>query len=198
MKHFAITAAAIAFSATSAFAATIPGVNSISFSGDYSVASAPIMLGDTVTVAPTFSFGAGGIGEYVASEGVGTLSSFDLISASAPTSTNAGTMFSFGAYTFTIDSTETSSLDNVGLEIFGLGTVAGGDDGTGSPYDATASSFRFTIAGAESNTATSGTFSLFISTPPEPMAPPAVPLPAGLPLLIGGLAALGLARRRKS
>ncbi len=62
-------------------------------------------------------------------------------------------------------------------------------------FDSTAASFRFSAAGAGQNTTTSGLYTLFVQAPPEEIAP--IPLPAGAPLLLGGLALLGFARKRR-
>ncbi len=181
MKHFSIAAAALALSTVSAAAVTVNG--QLSAGGMYSVSSAPIMMGDTVSVMSGMAFGTD---DFVDSAG---LTTFDLVT-STDAGSNVGTMFDFGDFTFTISSTEMAQIDGTGLEVFGLGTVAG------SGFEATPSSFRFTVAGAGISTSTRGFYSLFVESPYIEDTPPVVPLPAGLPLLLGGIAAFGLARRK--
>ncbi|EKE44245.1 hypothetical protein OCGS_1761 [Oceaniovalibus guishaninsula JLT2003] len=180
--------AAVALLATTGIASAATTIGQLSAAGLYTVDDGTrFNIGDTITIgAPSFSTGT----DDYAGIMMGT-SSFSLQTAAAPNTLNDGTTFTFGAFTFEIDSTEVSTLDNVAYEIFGLGTVTGGG------FDPSPSSYRLTIAGAQQNTSSSGTFSLFVATPPEELPPvPAVPLPAGLPLLMGGIAVFGVLRRR--
>ena len=185
MKNLIATSAlALVATAGSAFAVTAVGQLNIAgittVSGDVA-GNGTFDLGDTLTIGANIGSGSGSYA------GIGNVSGFDLVTAVGP---NVGTSFDFGGFTFTIDSTETVTLNDVAFEQFGLGTV------TGAGVDASPSSFRFSIAGADQDDDDTLTFSLFISTPPEDMN--VVPLPAGLPLLVGGIAALGLLRRRKA
>ena len=178
----ASSAIALIASASGAFAVTTAGT--VSFAGAYSIDSAPLMIGDTISVAPSV-LTAGGTGDYAGLSSGTTAFDMDFQAGA-----NIGQTFDFGDFTFTISSTLMADFDGGSAVVFGLGNV------TGNGFDSSVSSYRFTIAGAQINEATSGTYSLFISTPPEDFN--VIPVPAGLPLLVGGIAALGFLRRRKA
>lgn len=176
--------AAVAFVASTGMAAAVTVDGTLQGSGTYSVdGGGPVLAGSTLSVG---SSNAGfGMGDYA---GIASVSNFSLIVSNVPSSTNAGTSFTFGMFTFTIASTTIGTVLAGNADVIGLGTVTGGG------FDASPSSFNFAISSADD---TAGFFNLRIATPPDDIALPPVPLPAGLPLLIGGLAVFGIARSRR-
>ncbi len=179
ISYLKVATLALAASTGVASAATVMG--QVSFGGRYATDDgSSVGAGDTINV--TSFFGAGGVGDYAGIE-TGT-SPFSLIALAKPDTGNVGTSFTFGDFSFEITSTEVVQDDAIGLQIFGFGDVTGGG------FDVSESSYRFSLSGDGAV----GSYSLFIATPPEDIAP--IPLPAGLPLLLGGIAAFAMVRRR--
>jgi hypothetical protein len=161
--------------------------DAISSSGDFDTGTglAPVggdtLLFDTNNVVTT-------LGDFF---GVDTVDDFSLVLATG--SANDGTVINFSSPTdtFAFEITDTTVYSGAGtlLVLGGLGTVTGSS--LAAPLEA---SFNIT---SSAGFLPDGAFDLSIVSPPDPTFVPAVPLPAGMPLLIAGLGAFAFARKMR-
>lgn len=174
LKILKMAALSLLVSTGMASAVTISGTASIG--GTYTSNTDPLGVGSTITLT---SSSIDTTGDYVGA----TIPGSDIVIV-ASAGSNAGTTFTFPDFDFEIGSTSAAFFQFGTLLVGGLGTASG------VGYDDSASSWVLSIAGD----GVTGAFSLYIETPPGSV--PTVPLPAGLPLMIGGLAAFGVLRKR--
>ncbi|WP_425098848.1 VPLPA-CTERM sorting domain-containing protein [Tropicibacter sp. S64] len=191
MKHFVLSATlAVSFAATS-FTAEASTVNGVMDATGNRADSTQVQAGSTLNFSGSFLMG-GTSGEYAGY----TFSGLDSLIFGTGTVNNGQTITAgngINTLTFTVTDTVVASINTnagttaPGWNLAGYLNVAS----TGPLVSSTAS---FSLAGT--NVDGIG-YSIFIQTPPENFTPE-VPLPAGLPLLVGALGGLALVRRRKA
>lgn len=191
MKTISTAALVAVVSAGSAFAVPI-AAGSFQATGLYSSDITPVAPGAEISLTSgVILLSDGGF------TGIGGLD----ISGFNPTivtdNTNDGLSFTADlggdTLTFTITDTVIATVDpSVGNPLLGAFDIAGIMSVTSTVFDDFEASFQI----AASTLQTTGLYTLTVVTPPITFTPPpAIPLPAGVVLLGGGLAALGVARR---
>ncbi|WP_136439206.1 VPLPA-CTERM sorting domain-containing protein [Pacificoceanicola onchidii] len=189
MKHFVLSATAAVALAASAFTADASTVNGVLDGTGLRTDGGTVSLGASLSFITTGTISSGEYAGY-------TLSSIDPLTM-ATGAVNNGESFSasdgIDFVTFTITDTAVASINSngpgtpAGWSLAGYVSVLGTNTGL-------APSASFSLAGTSVEGAG---FTFFIQTPPQDFTPPSeVPLPAGMPLLLGALGGLAFLRRK--